>query len=323
MRAAVCRQFGPARDITVSEVELPEPGPGQVRVRIEAAGANYPDALFVEGRYQIKPRLPFIPGGELAGTVDAVGEGVSSALLGRRVVGMSLLGAFAEAITLPDENCVVLPDSFDSPRAASFAESFCTAYFALHLRGGLQPGETVVVLGAGSGVGYAAVQLATSAGARVIAGASTPDKRSLARAAGAFEVFDPSATDVRELIRELVPSGVDMVVDPVGGERAERALRSLGAGGRYLVIGFAAGSIPKLPLNQILLRNRTVVGVEFGTWARSNPAGHRDMLKELVGMAATGSIDPASPKTYPLEQTGMALTDILERRVTGRVVIVP
>ncbi|GAA2133233.1 NADPH:quinone oxidoreductase family protein [Actinomadura napierensis] len=308
MRAAICAELG---SVTVQDTAPAEPGPGQVLLTVEAAGVNYVDALFVQGRYQIKPPLPFIPGSEVAGTLPD----------GTRVLAMCGLGGFASQVAVPAGAVVPIPDKLDFPRAATFTQSYCTALFALRDRAALAAGETVLVLGAGGGVGLAAVQVATSLGARVLAVASSEDKRRAALAAGAESAVD--ATDVKSAARAWSDGGVDLVYDPVGGALADPALRSLRERGRYAVIGFASGDIPSLPLNQVLLRNRTVVGVDWGAWSMTHPAEQRALLDELLAMVADGRLDPVAPRTEPLASAPRVLDDLLNRRVVGKVALLP
>ncbi|MDL4813508.1 NADPH:quinone oxidoreductase family protein [Actinomadura opuntiae] len=308
MRAAICAELG---SVAVKDTTPPEPGPGQVLVTVEAAGVNYVDALFVQGRYQIKPPLPFVPGSEVAGTLPD----------GTRVLAMCGLGGFASQVAVPACAAVPIPDKLDFPRAATFTQSYCTALFALRDRAALAAGETVLVLGAGGGVGLAAVQVATALGARVLAVASSEDKRAAALAAGAESAVD--ATDVKSAARAWSDGGVDLVYDPVGGALADPALRALRERGRYAVIGFASGDIPSLPLNQVLLRNRTVVGVDWGAWSMTHPAEQRALLDELLAMVADGRLDPAAPRTEPLASAPEVLDDLLNRRVVGKVALLP
>jgi NADPH2:quinone reductase len=320
MRALVCEELG---SVSVAETEGRRPAAGQIVIAVEAAGVNYVDGLFVHGRYQIKLPPPFVPGGEVAGTVSAVGPDVTSPPVGTRVVAVCGLGGFAEQVVVPAAGAVPIPDSMDAARAATFAQSHCTALFALRDRGGLAAGETVLVLGAGGGVGLAAVQVATALGATVIAGASSEDKRRAARAAGAAAVVDTTGQSVKDAARAFSDGGVDVVYDPVGGGLAEPALRSLRQGGRYLVIGFASGSIPSLPLNQVLLRNRAVIGVDWGAWSMADAAGQHALLTELLRLVADGALNPPAPATAPLEAGGQILDDLLQRRVTGKVALIP
>ncbi|WP_067814709.1 NADPH:quinone oxidoreductase family protein [Actinomadura kijaniata] len=319
MRAVVCEELG---SVVVRESAEPSAGPGQVVIAVEAAGVNYVDGLFVRGRYQIKPPLPFVPGSEVAGTVVAAGPDVAAPAVGARVLATCGLGGFATHVAVPAAAAVPLPSALDAARAATFTQSHCTALFALRERAGLASGETVLVLGAGGGVGLAAVQVAKALGARVLAAASTPDKRAAARAAGADATID-TAGDVKTAARELSDGGVDVVYDPVGGASAEPALRALREGGRYAVIGFASGEIPALPLNQVLLRNRAVVGVDWGAWSLRNPAGQRALLEELLTLVASGELTPVAPRTEPLDGAAGVLDDLLNRRIVGKVALVP
>lgn len=328
MRAVVCRELGPPSSLEVVEVDPPEVRPGGVIVDVEAAGVNYVDALFVQGRYQIKPPLPFTPGSEIAGTVSAVGDGVTDVAVGDRVLVSCGLGGFAEQVGASAGSVVPIPAALDSAQAAAFTQSYSTALFALRDRAHLQPGETVLVLGAGGGVGLATIDVARALGAHPIGAASTDEKRSAARAAGAEAVIDTTTEHVkdraRELARELAGSavtGVDLVVDPVGGDLAEPALRAMGEGGRFVVIGFASGTIPALPANQVLLRNRSVVGVDWGAWAMGNGDEQRALLTTLLDLVEAGSLQPPAPTTYPLDRVGDALDDLLGRRVVGKVVL--
>ncbi|MGH3388271.1 MAG: NADPH:quinone oxidoreductase family protein [Actinomadura sp.] len=320
MRAVVCEELG---SVVVSELKPIEAGPGQVVIDVEAAGVNYVDALFVRGRYQIKPPLPFVPGGEVAGTVAAVGPGVTEPAIGTRVLAMCALGGFASQVAVPATAAVPIPERLDALRAATFTQSHCTGLYALRDRGGLRPGEAVLVLGAGGGVGLAAVRLATALGARVLAGASSPAKREAALAAGAAATVDTSAADVKAAARDWSEGGVDLVYDPVGGALADPALRALRDRGRYLTIGFASGAIPSLPLNQVLLRNRSIVGVDWGNWAMTHPAEQRVLLDDLLTMVTAGDLDPVPPHSEPLDRAAEVLDDLLERRITGKVALIP
>lgn len=322
MRAIVCEDFGPLDRLRLTEVPDPVPGPGDVLVDVEAAGVNFVDALFVQGLYQIKPPVPFTPGSEVAGTVAAVGGDVRNVQAGARVLVSCGLGGYAERVVAPARSAVVLPDRLDAPRAATFTQSYSTMLYALRDRGGVRPGESVLVLGGGGGIGLAAIALAKVFGAKVVAAASSEAKRDLARAAGADEVIDTATTDVKTAAREWSGGGVDVVVDPVGGDLAEPALRALGEGGRYLVIGFVAG-IPRLPLNQVLLRNRTIVGVDWGAWAGREPDGQRMILADLLAMVADGRIAPPGPATYPLHRAVDALADLSGRRAAGKLALLP
>jgi NADPH2:quinone reductase len=322
MRRVACVELGPPEVLTVEETAPASPGPGQVVVDVEAAGVNYVDALFVSGEYQIKPPLPFVPGSEVAGVVSALGDGVEGLEIGDRVMAVPGLGGYAEQVVLGHRQVVPVPGDLDAPRAATFVQSYATAAFALTRRTTVAGGEVVLVLGAGGGVGLAATDVATALGARVIGAASNEEKRAAAVAMGAVAVIDTATEDLKARARELGGGGVDLVVDPIGGDATEPALRALRWGGRYVVIGFAAGAIPSLPLNQVLLNNRTVLGVDWGAWSMRDPAGQGRLLDELGAMVADGRLHPIAPTTYPLEDAAPALRDLLERRITGKVALV-
>lgn len=324
MRHIVCRELGPPDVLTLEEGPDPAPGPGQVVVDVEACGVNYVDALFVSGGYQIKPPLPFTPGSDVAGTVSAVGDGVTGVAVGDRVAAMAGLGGYTDRLALSALSLIPLPDGLTTTVAAGLVQSYATALFALRERAHLAEGETVLVLGAGGGVGLATIDVARALGARVLAAASSDDKRAAALAAGADAVIDYTTEDLKARARELTGGdGVDVVLDPVGGATADPALRSLRLFGRYLVIGFAAGEIPRLPLNQVLLRNRSILGVDWGAWGIAHGAENRALLDELFAWAADGRIRPTDPTTYPLDRAADALADLLGRRLTGKAVLIP
>lgn len=291
---------------------------------VEAAGVNFVDGLFVAGQYQIKPALPFTPGSEIAGRITAVGQAVTGFAVGQRVMASTGLGGFASQVAVPAAALAALPDRLDSPRAATFSQSFCTGLFALRHRAHLEAGQSVLVLGAGGGIGLAAIAVARALGCRVIGAASSEEKRNAALAAGAEAVIDTTTESIKNRARGWAGgSGVDAVVDPIGGQAAEPSLRALGDGGRYLVVGFASGTIPSLPLNQVLLRNRSVLGVDWGMWAMRHEAEQRDLLDDLLAMVADGRLDPVHPAIYPLERVTDALDDLLARRIVGKIALVP
>ena len=321
MRRVVCREFGPIENLAIEEIDEPVVLPDTVVVDVEAAGVNFVDALIVRGEYQIRPPLPFVAGGEVAGTVLAVGDGVTAVRVGDRILAMTGFGGFAERVLIGAAQAFPVPSQLDTKRAAAFTQSYCTALFALRERAALRPGETVLVLGAAGGVGRAAIDVAKALGARVIAASSSAARVAACKAAGADETIDYSREDLKNRVKQL--GGVDVIVDPVGGERAEPALRTLGVDGRYLVIGFAAGVIPRIPLNLVLLRNRRVVGVDWGAWMMSNPDGQRRLLSDLLTMIETDRLHPPEPVTYPLEDAATALADLLANRVAGKAVLVP
>ena len=324
VRAAVCHELGPPSVLRVEERPDPEPGPGEVAIAVEAAGVNFVDGLFVAGQYQIKPSLPFVPGSEVAGHIAAVGPDVVAVAVGDRVLASVGLGGFASRVVVPAVSVVALPEGMVAARAATFTQSYSTCLFALRDRAHAAPGESVLVLGAGGGVGLAAIGVARALGCRVLGVASSPEKRQAALEAGAESVLDPASEAVKDAARAFAGgTGVDLVVDPIGGALAEPALRALGDRGRYLVIGFASGDIPSVPLNQILLRNRSVIGIDWGIWAMTHPAEQRALLDDLLEMVAANTLDPVRPAEYPLDDVSSALEDLLGRRAVGKIALVP
>lgn len=318
-----CKELGPPETLTLEEVEPLSCGSGQLRVEVAAAGVNFVDGLFVQGLYQIKPPLPFVPGSELSGTVVEVGEGVTGWAVGDRLLASVGLGAFAEEVVIGAGQAVAIPDGVDLTTAATIGQSYCTAWFSLARRARLAAGQSLLVLGAGGGVGLAAVDVGVALGATVIAAASSPERLASAAAAGATSTIDYSKDSLKDRARELSGGGVDLALDPVGGSLSEQALRSLGTGGRLLVVGFASGEIPRLPANQILLRNREVIGIDWGAWAISNPEENAALLGDVLTMVAEGRLHPTTPTTYPLAQAGKAMADLLGRRVSGKVALIP
>jgi NADPH2:quinone reductase len=324
MRAIVCSQWGPPEDLAVHDLPSPTPGPGQVRVKVQAAGVNFPDLLIVQKKYQLQPPLPFTPGAELAGVVDALGDGVTHLQVGQAVVGFSGLGAFAEEALVPANQLMPLPPGLDPALAASFTLAYGTSWHALRDRGALQPGETLLVLGAAGGVGLAAVEIAKAIGAKVIAAASSDDKLAVCTAHGADAVINTSTENLRERLKALTEGrGVDVIYDAVGGALAEPALRGMAWRGRYLVVGFASGEIPALPFNLLLLKGTSLVGVFWGEWLKREPQAWAAGLKELMGWLRGGQLRPLVSRRYALAETPQALRDLAERRVVGKVVIEP
>lgn len=324
MKAIQCVEWGPPDRLVLVDIPAPEPKPGEVRVKVSAASVNFPDALIVQKKYQVQPPLPFTPGSEVAGTVDAVGEGVSGFRPGDRVVAFVGLGAFAEYACAPARQVVPLPADVPDDVAAALTLTYATSHHALFDRGQLQPGETLLVLGAGGGVGLAAVELGKAAGARVLAAASTDEKLAAAHARGADALINYSSLDLREAVRTLTDGkGANVVYDPVGGAYTEPALRSIAWRGRFLVVGFANGEIPHIAANLLLLKGAAAVGVFWGEFARREPEANAKMLGELFDLLVRGRIRPHISRTYPLADTAQALDALLHRRVVGKVVIRP
>lgn len=322
MRALICKEFAPYDQLEVAQVEEPPLEEGMVMVDVKAAGVNFPDILLVEGKYQAQPPFPFVPGTEAAGIVSALGPKASGFSEGDRVIVASMLGAFAEKVPAPAAQIVPMPASMSFEEGAAFTTTYATSYHALKQRAKLQPGETVLVLGAAGGVGLATVQLAKAMGATVIAAASTEDKLQTAKDAGADHGVNYSEQDLKRTVKELTGGkGVDVVYDPVGGDYAEAALRATGWAARYLVIGFAAGPIPKIPLNLALLNSRDILGVFWGAWAGRNPRENAQNMKELFDLFEAGKIKPRISGAYALEDFKGAFADIMERRVKGKVVL--
>ena len=323
MRRIVCTQWGPPEDLVLVDEPDPVPGDGQVLVEVAAAGVNFVDALFVGGTYQIKVPPPFTPGSEVAGTVTAVGPGVELVAVGDRVLSSVGLGGYASHAVLDALRVTRIPDALELATAAALVQSYCTAWFALKRRTTVRPGESVLVLGAGGGVGLAAIDVARSMGARVIAAASSDAKLQSAVAMGAAETIAYETEDLKARARELSEGGVDVVIDPVGGPHTDPALRALGVFGRLVVIGFAAGEFASVPANQVLLKNRTVVGVDWGAWAMQHPAAQAVVLDEVLDGVRMGELHPVAPDARPLAEAGAVLRDLLDRRLQGKTVLVP
>ena len=323
MRVVSCNSFGPVSNLTVEERPSAPVGPGQVRIAVTAAGVNFVDGLFVQGLYQIKPPTPFVPGGEVAGVISEIGEGVTTHAVGDRVFTSTGLGGFTSELVWPAKRVFHTPDALTDGQAATFVQSYGTAWFALHHRARMQAGESLLVLGAGGGVGLAAVDVGRAMGLHVIAAASSEAKREIAVAHGAAAVIDTSSEDVKVRAKELSGGGVHAVYDPVGGAMAEAGLRSLRDDGQLLIIGFAAGEIPRLPANQILLRNRRVTGVDWGGWVGAHQAENEALLGDVLAAISRGELHPVEPKAYALDEVAVALQDQLDRNVTGKSVLLP
>ena len=323
MRVVVCNELGSLDNVVIEERDPPTPGAGQVVVEVRAAGLNYVDGLLCQGRYQMKPPVPFFPGGEIAGVVGEVGPGVNGIKAGDKVMALTGFGAFAEQVALSAASIVPMPSVLSFAQAAAFIQSYSTAWFTLARRTSVAEREWVLVLGAGGGIGLAAVDIGVALGARVVAAASSEDKLAAAMAIGAHGSVAYEHEDLKTRVRELTDGGADVVVDPVGGRHSEPALRATRVFGRFCVIGFASGSIPSLPLNQVLLNNRAVIGVDWGAWAMQNPDANRAMLTDLVTMTEDGRLHPVEPEQRPLASAAAAMQALIDRAVGGKVVLVP
>ena len=322
MKAIQCVAFGPLENLVLAEVPDPVAEAGEIVVQVRAAGVNFPDALMVQGKYQVKPPLPFVPGLECAGVVAAVGDGVTGFKPGDRVAALPNPGAFAEKLRVPASAAFLIPDKITFPAAAAFLLTYGTSWYGLVTRGHLAAGETLLVLGASGGVGLAAVQIGKLLGARVIAAASSTEKLALCTRNGADAVIDYSREDLKSRVRELTGGkGADVIFDPVGGDFSEAALRSCAWRGRLLVIGFAAGAIPKLPANLILLKGCSVIGVLWGAYSVQEPEAYRAEMLALIKRLAAGELVPHVSATYPLARIVDALNALIGRSATGKVVI--
>ncbi|MCY1416363.1 2-haloacrylate reductase [compost metagenome] len=322
MKAVLCKTLGPARDLVLEEVASPLPKKNEILLDVQAAGVNFPDTLIIEGKYQFQPPLPFSPGGEAAGVVAAVGENAGAFKVGDRVMALTGWGAFAEQVAVPFYNVLPIPASMDFTTAAAFGMTYGTSMHALHQRGQLQAGETLLVLGASGGVGLAAVEIGKAMGARVIAAASSAEKLAVAKAAGADELIDYSQANLREEIKRLTGGqGVDVIYDPVGGELFEQAVRGLAWNGRLLVVGFASGSIPQLAANLVLLKGAAVLGVFWGAFAQRQPEDNAANFHQLFAWHAEGKLKPLVSQTYPLEEAGAAIEKLGQRQAVGKLVV--
>ncbi len=324
MRAVQCTQWGGPELLKVVDVDLPDPGPGQVRIKVAAAGVNFPDLLIIQNKYQMQPPLPFTPGAEVAGEIVAVGEGVEGLRPGMPVAALCMIGGFAEECLAPAAACMPLPPGVPATLAAAFVLAYGTSWHALRDRAALQAGETVLVLGAAGGVGLAAVEIAKAIGAKVIAAASTDEKLAVCREHGADQTINYASEDLRGAIKAATEGrGPDVIFDPVGGRYAEAAFRSIAWRGRYLVIGFADGEVPALPLNLPLLKGASLVGVFWGEFAKREPKQNAAGMAELMGWVAGGKLRPRISKQYSLDEVPQALTDMGQRKVVGKIVVVP
>src|SRR3954464_14650755 len=322
MKAVLCKQYGPPESLVVEELPSPKAGPGEVVVSVKAASVNFPDFLIIQNKYQFKPPLPFSPGSELAGVVKEVGAGVTGWRNGDRVIAFTTYGAFAEEVKTEAGRLLPLPESMDFVTGAAFLLTYGTSEHALQDRGDLKSGETLLVLGAAGGVGLAAIEIGKALGARVIACASSDDKLAVCRQHGADATIHYAAEDLRERIKALTAGrGVDVVYDPVGGPYSEPAFRSIAWRGRLLVVGFAAGDIPKLPLNLALLKGASIVGVFWGDFPRREPKAFADSVAHLGRWHAEGRLKPHVSETFPLAKAVDALKMMAARQVKGKVVL--
>ena len=321
MKAVICKEFGPIENLVIEDVADPVPGRGEVVIDIKSAGINFPDGLMVRGEYQMKPPRPFTPGNEIAGVISALGPDVTTHKIGDRVVSLCGMGGFAEKAVVPAERALPIPDAMDFNTAGGLMLVYGTSLHGLQNKAKLKAGETLLVLGAAGGVGLAAVELGVAMGARVVAAASTDEKLELARAHGASITINYATSDLKAELKRLVPQGVDVVYDPVGGPLTEAAVRGMAWGGRLLVIGFANGEIPKLALNLLLLREGEAIGVFWGAWTQRDPAGHAANTARLMAWFSEGKIRPHVGGAYPLIAVKDALADVMQRRAHGKIVL--
>ena len=321
MRALVCKAFGSPDELVIEELADPEAGEGGLLVDVKAAGINFPDVLTIAGQYQVKTPPPFVPGSEAAGIVAEVGAGVDRFAPGDKVIFTTQGGAFAEKCAVDAARATHVPEGLDFVEAAGLTITASTSYYALKQCAALREGEVVLVLGAAGGVGITAVEIAKAMGARVIAAASTDDKLAFAKSAGADDTINYTTASLRDAVRELTDgNGVDVVYDPVGGDLAQQALKSLARNGRFLVIGFASGEIPAFPANLVLLKEANVIGVWWGPWASRNPREQYANLAAITDLIAAGRMQPRISETFALEDFCDAFRTITERRVLGKTV---
>ncbi len=324
MKAILCTHFGTADELELADIAQPQAGPGEAVVRVAAAALNFFDTLIIAGKYQHKPPFPFSPAAEFAGTVESIGDGVTGLGPGDRVMGYMGWGAAREAVAVPARQLVKLPEKLDFERAAGLTVTYGTTLYALRERAQLKPGETLAVLGASGGTGLAAIELGKMMGARVIACASSEEKLAFARAHGADETVNYAKDDLRDALRRLGGEhGIDVVYDPVGGPYAEPAVRALAWEGRYLVVGFAAGDIPKLPLNLVLLRGCDIRGVFWGSWTKREPQAQHALMADIAAWCAQGKLSAHVHAVYPLAEIATALKAISDRKVMGKIVLRP
>jgi len=322
MKAVLCKEYGPPESLVIEDIASPTAGRGQVVVSVKACGVNFPDTLIIQGKYQFKPAMPFSPGSEVSGIVKEVGEGVDTVQVSDHVIAFTGWGGFAEEVVTEASKLITLPGDIDFVTAAAFTLVYGTAHHALKDRAQIKAGETLLVLGAAGGVGLASVELGKVMGARVIAAASSAEKLAVCKQHGADELINYTTEDLRERIKALTGgNGVDVIIDPLGGAYSEPALRSIAWKGRFLVIGFAAGDIPRIPLNLALLKGCSIVGVFWGSFTEREPEHNQENLHELLSWLAQGKLKPHISATYPLEGAAQALNDVLNRKVKGKAVL--
>ncbi|GFM49943.1 NADPH:quinone oxidoreductase [Pseudomonas cichorii] len=322
MKALLCKAFGPADTLTLENVDSPAIKKNEILLDVQAAGVNFPDTLIIEGKYQFKPPFPFSPGGEAAGIISQVGEKITHLKPGDRVMALTGWGSFAEQVAVPGYNVLPIPEAMDFTTAAAFSMTYGTSMHALKQRANLQPGETLLVLGASGGVGLAAVEIGKALGARVIAAASSAEKLEVARNAGADELINYSETSLKDEVKRLTAgNGVDVIYDPVGGDLFDQAIRSIAWNGRLLVVGFASGHIPELSVNLALLKGASVVGVFWGSFAQRQPQENAANFKQLFDWYAEGKLKPLVSQVYPLERGAEAIEVLGKRSAVGKVVV--
>ncbi len=322
MKAILCKEYGLPETLVMEEIPALQAGKGEVVIQVKACGVNFPDALIIQGLYQFKPSLPFSPGSDVAGIVTQVGEGVKRLKVGDEVVAMLMNGGFAEEVIAPAAVCVPKPKEMSFVNAASFMMVYGTSYHALKDRAKIQPGETLLVLGASGGVGLTAVELGKIMGARVIAAASTDEKLALCKQYGADELINYTTENLKNRVKELTGGkGADVVYDPVGGPYSNPALRATGWEGRFLVVGFAAGEIPKIPLNLALLKGCQIVGVFWGAFARKEARKNMQNMAQLIKWFVDGTVKPHIHAIYSLEETSQAIRELMDRKARGKVVV--
>lgn len=320
MRSLVIDELGPLESLHFVDRTI-DLMPGSIRIAVRACGVNYVDAIIIEGKYQIKPPVPYFPGSEVVGVITEIANDVTRVKVGDRVFAPVGIGGFSDEVISSAARVIPLSDTLSDGQAATFMQSYMTGWFALTKRAKVEPGKTMLVLGAGGGVGLAAVDIGVALGLNVIAAASSEEKRQLAADRGAMATIDSTNEDVKERAKELSGGGVDYLYDPIGGELGETCLRALGEDGQYIVIGFVGG-IPRLPANQVLLRNRRVTGVDWGAWVGTHQTENQQMLKEVLDAIESGKLNPVEPVTYPLTEAVAALRALQARQVAGKLALI-